>query len=110
MGHTLSVTSEKQGYTLTDRGTFLALKPKLDLGIVFAGDPALLNLYHVAQVNPDKFSTNINARAAEKLVQFFLSEEVQERIGEFGKDMYDEPLFIPDGGKQEEDLLGGRTP
>jgi tungstate transport system substrate-binding protein len=106
MGATLSVASEKQGYTLTDRGTYLALKPNLELEVSFEGDPVLLNLYHVAQVNPEKFA-GIRAEAAEQFVAFFLDEHTQEIIGEFGTDKYAEPLFTPDGGKSTEDLLGG---
>lgn len=105
MGATLQVASEKSGYTLTDRGTYLALKPNLDLNVLFEGDPVLLNIYHVAQVNPEKFD-GVNAAAAKAFVDFLLDADTQKVIGEFGVDKYDEPLFVPDGGKTEEDLLG----
>ncbi|MEW6230337.1 MAG: substrate-binding domain-containing protein, partial [Bacillota bacterium] len=52
MGQTLNIASEKQGYTLTDRATYLALKKRLSLEVVVEGDAALLNIYHVMQVNP----------------------------------------------------------
>jgi len=51
MGQTLNVTSEKKGYTLADRGTYLAMKKSLALNILVEGDAALLNIYHVIEVN-----------------------------------------------------------
>ena len=55
MGQTLSVASEKKGYTLADRGTYLALKKNLGLDILVEGDAILLNIYHVIEVNPAKW-------------------------------------------------------
>jgi len=101
MGQTLTIASERGGYTLTDRGTYLAMKDKLRLEIVHQGDPALLNIYHVMQVNPEKFpSLDINADGAKAFVEFMVSPEGQKLIGEFGKDKYGEPLFVPDAGKE----------
>lgn len=40
-GITLSVASEKEGYALTDRGTFLAYQPNIDLEILVEGDPKI---------------------------------------------------------------------
>src|SRR5450759_2258993 len=52
MGATLQIASEKKGYTLTDNATWLASKANLDLApMVDSGDPSLLNIYHVIQVN-----------------------------------------------------------
>jgi len=42
----------KKGYTLADRGTYLALKKNLSLDILAEGDAILLNVYHVIEVNP----------------------------------------------------------
>ncbi len=55
MGQTLNVASEKKGYTLTDRGTYLALKKNLVLDILVEGDSTLLNLYHIIEVNPARW-------------------------------------------------------
>ncbi len=55
-GATLSIASEKDGYALTDRGTFLAYKTNVEnLEILVEGDPFLLNVYHVITVNPEKW-------------------------------------------------------
>jgi tungstate transport system substrate-binding protein len=103
MGATLTITSEKQGYTLTDRATYLATQANLELDIFTQGDPLLLNIYHVMQVNPDKHS-NINAEGAKAFVDFMVSPATQDVIAKFGVDKYGQPLFFPDAGKTEADL------
>lgn len=95
MGATLKVASEKGGYSLTDRATYLALKDELNLEIVLQGEESLLNIYHVMQVNPGKFE-NINGEAGKAFVDFMVAPETQKVIGEFGVDEYGEPLFFPD--------------
>lgn len=105
MGETLSVASEKDGYTLTDRGTYLALakKKKLHLEILVQGEPLLLNVYHVIEVNPDKWP-KVNAAGARAFADFMVSKETQGVIGRFGVDTLGAPLFFPDAGKKPESL------
>lgn len=98
MGQTLRIASEKRGYTLTDRGTYLAQKRNLDLEILSEGDKMLLNIYHVMQVNPKKFP-KVNAQGAKAFVEFMVDPETQKIIGEFGKNKYGQPLFVPDARK-----------
>jgi len=99
MGATLKVASEKNGYTLTDRATYLALKDELSLEIVLEGEESLLNIYHVMQVNPEKFE-NINGDAGKAFVEFMVAPETQKVIGEFGVEEYGEPLFFSDAEKK----------
>jgi tungstate transport system substrate-binding protein len=103
MGQTLNVASEKRGYTLVDRGTYLALKKRIDLPILVEGDAVLLNIYHVIDVNPAKFP-KVNAKAAKAFSDFMVSPETQGVIKKFGVDKYGSPLFFPDAGKKVEDL------
>jgi len=103
MGNTLNIASEKAGYTLSDRATYLANRKNLKLAILFEGDRTLLNIYHVMQVNPEKFS-KVNADGAKAFVDFLISPEGQQIIGNFGKDKFGAPLFFPDAGKKMEDL------
>lgn len=103
MGQTLTVSNEKMGYTLTDRATYLAQKRNLQLVIVSQGDKGLLNIYHVMQVNPDKFP-KVNAAGAKAFVEYMVNPDTQNIIGEFGKDKYGESLFYPDAGKKESEL------
>ncbi|WP_406677455.1 substrate-binding domain-containing protein [Neomoorella carbonis] len=105
MGQTLNIASEKGGYTLTDRATYLALKKNLKLDIMVEGDKALLNIYHVMQVNPDKFpGMAINSEGASAFVDFMIAPETQKVIGDFGKDKFGQSLFFPDAGKDENTL------
>lgn len=103
MGQTLLMANEKNGYTLTDRGTYLAQKKNLNLDVLVEGDKILLNIYHVMQVNPEKF-TNVNADGAKTFVEFMVSPDTQKFIADFGKDKYGQALFIPDAGKKMDEL------
>jgi tungstate transport system substrate-binding protein len=103
MGETLNVASEKRGYTLADRGTYLALKKNLQLDILTEGDAILLNIYHVIEVNPAKWP-KVNTAGAKAFSDFMVSQETQGIIKTFGVDKFGSPLFFPDAGKKEEDL------
>ncbi len=103
MGQTLSVTAEKKGYTLADRGTYLALKKNLGLDILVEGDAILLNIYHMIEVNPAKWA-KVNTAGAKAFADFMVSKETQDIIRTFGVDKFGSPLFFPDAGKKEEEL------
>ena len=103
MGQTLSVAAEKRGYTLADRGTYLALKKNLGLDILVEGDAILLNIYHVIEINPAKWS-KINVAGGKAFADFMVSKETQDIIKIFGVDKFGSPLFFPDAGKKEEEL------
>lgn len=103
MGQTLNVANEKKGYTLADRGTYLALKKNLKLDILVEGDAILLNIYHVIEVNPVKWP-KVNAQGGKAFADFMLSNEAQEIIKTFGVDKFGSPLFFPDAGKREKEL------
>ena len=103
MGQTLNVASEKKGYTLTDRGTFLALKKHLGLVILVEGDPLLLNIYHVIEVNPAKWP-KVNAAGAKAFSDFMVSKKTQDFIRTFGVKKFGSPLFFPDAGKNPKSL------
>ncbi len=103
MGQTLNVASEKQAYTLADRGTYLALKKRLALDILVQGDKNLLNIYHVIEVNPAKWP-KVNAAGARAFADFMVSGEAQDVIKKFGVDKFGSPLFFADAGKKIEEL------
>ena len=100
MGQTLAVAAEKRAYTLSDRGTYLALKNRLGLAILHEGDPFLRNVYHVLEVNPARFP-RVNAVGARAFADFLVSKDAQQRIQEFGIATYGAPLFFPDAGSPE---------
>jgi tungstate transport system substrate-binding protein len=103
MGATLTIASEKAAYTITDRATYLAVQNNLSLGILVEGDPILLNIYHVIQVNPQK-NPQINGAGAKAFADFMTSREAQEVIRKFGVDKFGQPLFFPDAGKTEAEM------
>jgi tungstate transport system substrate-binding protein len=103
MGQTLSVAAEKKGYTLADRGTYLAMKKNLGLDILVEGDASLLNIYHVMEVNPAKW-TKVNAEGAKAFADFMVDKNTQEIINKYGVEKYGSPLFFPDAGKNVENL------
>jgi tungstate transport system substrate-binding protein len=101
MGQTLNVAAEKKSYTLADRGTWLSLQKNLGLPILMQGDPILLNVYHVIEVNPAKFP-KVNTEGAKAFSAFMVSPETQGGvIKTFGTEKYGGPLFFPDAGKPE---------
>ncbi|MFW6266361.1 MAG: substrate-binding domain-containing protein [Halanaerobiales bacterium] len=96
MGDTLVAANEMQAYVLTDRGTFLSMKGELkNLEIMFEGSEKLHNPYGLVPVNPDEFS-NVDYEGAMELVEFFRSQETQEKIGDYGTEEFGQPLFFPE--------------
>ncbi|MCK4863645.1 MAG: substrate-binding domain-containing protein, partial [Dehalococcoidales bacterium] len=99
MGPTLTMANEKQAYTLTDMGTYLAFKGKLELvPIVDRGD-ILLNVYSAIAVNPEKVNVK-NLEMANNLISFLISPEIQGLIGEYGVEEYGLQLFTPCAGNE----------
>jgi tungstate transport system substrate-binding protein len=102
MGATLNFANEKELYTLTDRGTFLAMGEHLpSLTVLFGGqgpvdnpDPALLNYYSVIPVNPALFP-GIQAELAQQFVTWLTSIPTQELIADYGLDIFGQTLFFP---------------
>ena len=106
MGQTLTIADQRDAYTIADRATWLAFREKTRLVLLFEGDPALFNVYHVMPVNPAKLPrAAINAAGGEAFADFLVSAEAQRAIGEFGRDRYGQALFTPDAGKGEDELV-----
>jgi tungstate transport system substrate-binding protein len=105
MGATLIITSEKNGYTISDRGTYLTFfNSKAITSTLLVQNPTVMvNPYHVIQVNPAKFSS-VNAAGAQAFSDFMVAPATQAAISNFGKITYGQALFIPDAGKSEASL------
>ncbi len=103
MGASLTVASEKGAYILTDRATYLANQDNLDLEIRLEGNKALLNVYHVITVNPDKWP-KVNYDGARAFAKFMTDPATQKVISEFGVAKFGQPLFYPDADKTDTDL------
>ena len=103
MGATLLVAEQRQGYTLTDRGTWLALKSRVTLVPLVQGAASLLNVYHAYVVDPGKHP-GVRLREARAFVDFLVAPATQQLIGRFGRARFGQPLFYPDVGKREDSL------
>ena len=101
MGPTLLMASEKQGYTLTDMGTFLSYKGKVDLVPTVDEGSILLNVYSVIAGNPET-NPKVNYEMASNLVNFLTSPEIQQLIGDYGTEEYGMSLFTPCAGAEPE--------
>jgi tungstate transport system substrate-binding protein len=95
MSKTIRVANEKQAYSVTDRGTWLAIKDHelLDMEIAFEGDPVLFNQYGVMAVNPGRHP-HVKISEAKVFIDWLVSEEGQGIIGGF-RDARGNRLFIP---------------
>jgi tungstate transport system substrate-binding protein len=105
MGATLRVASEKAGYTLSDRATYLAQRDTLKLQVLSEGDPGLLNVYHVIEMTT-KAGPRVQTAAGKAFADWIVSAPVQQVIGQFGKAKFGQSLFTPDAGKDEASLGG----
>ena len=99
MGETILLADEKGAYVLTDRATFIAIRAKTSLAILFEGDVSLRNMYSVIAVNPKRY-THVNYRGAMTFIRWLTSpEEGQKIIGAYR--LNGEVLFHPAAIKKE---------
>jgi tungstate transport system substrate-binding protein len=91
MGETLTIAGQKQAYTLSDRGTYLATKG-VDLTILVQGSDDLLNPYHVVVVR----HAGTNLGCARQFARWLVTPKTQGVIKTFGVETYGQPLFFPD--------------
>ena len=109
MGATLGIANGRNAYTITDRGTYLALRNgvsplrnRVRLRILIEGDRALLNIYSVVEVNPAN-GPRINSVGGKAFADFMVAPETQNVIRKFGK-KFGQSLFIPVAEKKEDEL------
>ena len=103
MGATLNIANERNAYTITDRGTYLALGKRMSLPILVEGDRELLNIYSVMEVNPAN-GPRINVAGGKAFADFMVAPETQKVIRSFGVEKFGQSLFVPVAGKKEEEL------
>ncbi|MBI5680377.1 MAG: extracellular solute-binding protein [Methanobacterium sp.] len=96
MGDTLILANEKNAYTITDSGTFLAFSKdsKIQLVPLITTGKDLLNIYTAIPVNPQKYGKT-NVEGAQSFVDFLMSPEGQQIVGNYGKEKYGQSLFTP---------------
>ena len=108
MGATLQIANQRDAYIICDRATYLAQGAGLSLTLLVEGDPVLLNVYSVMQVNPDEFDL-VNGPGGKAFADFMVSDKAQQMIDAFVDKKSGKPLFTPDAGKTYEQL-GMKTP
>lgn len=92
MGDTLRMADEMEGYTITDRATYLSMRDQLDVEVVFEGHEELFNQYGVMAVNPDNYP-EIDYDGTIKFIEFMRSDYGQELIAEYKP--FGDSLFFP---------------
>jgi tungstate transport system substrate-binding protein len=92
MGATLNAAVGMDGYTMTDRGTWISFRNKGEHDILVEGDAELFNQYGVILVNPEKHP-NVNAEAGQAFIDWILSDEGQAAIASYTLD--GKQLFFP---------------
>ena len=110
MGAVLTMADEQQAYTLSDRATYLARTlERTELKILVEGDSALFNPYGVMAVNPDK-GDHIQVELASTFIDWLISVETQDKIGQFGVEKFGAPLFTPDSTSWREAHAEAKEP
>ena len=82
MGRTLQIADQMNAYTLTDRGSWLASRDRLQIQLLFEADPPLSNPYGIIAVNPERHE-HVNHAAAVELISWITSAQAQRAIAEF---------------------------
>ncbi len=97
---TLRIAAEREGYTLTDRGTYIKYANNHDgdppLKILVQGDPAMRNPYSVIAVNPQRCE-NVASGLAREFINWLTSPQTQDFIGNYK--LLGKQLFTPDAGE-----------
>ena len=92
MGEVLTMSSNLQAYTLSDRATYGAYRARLALDILVEGDARLFNPYGVIAVNPARYP-DVNHKGAMRFVEWITGPAGREAIAGFR--VGGEQLFFP---------------
>lgn len=96
MLRTLNMASEKNGYSMTDRGTWIKyMSQKGDnnkMKVVVEGDKSLFNQYSVVTINKAKCS-NVNPQLSKIFTTWITNSATQKVIADFR--LLNQALFIP---------------
>ncbi len=92
MGSTLNIAIGMDGYTLTDRSTWVRYSNKKNHLILYENNPNLFNQYGIIKINK-KHCKDINHNAARIFIDWILSKKGQDLIGSYK--LNDNQLFTP---------------
>jgi tungstate transport system substrate-binding protein len=82
MGAVLTMTQEKQGYTICDRATYYSRMNQIGLHVMVEGDPGLINYYSAIQVNPKRYAF-VKSDLSNRFIDWLCSAEGQKLIGSY---------------------------
>ena len=97
MGISLQVAGQRKAYILSDIGTFLAFRERVDLVVLSRPEPGLRNVYSVLLVNPERFP-RVRSEEAAQFAGFLQGNEAREVMRGFGKEAFGRALFEPLAG------------
>jgi tungstate transport system substrate-binding protein len=93
---TINIAAEHNGYTMTDRGTYIKYEANMNgnppLKILVQGDAVLLNQYSVIAINKGH-CPNAKYDLAKKFTDWITNAEAQQLIKDFK--LLGKPLFTP---------------
>jgi tungstate transport system substrate-binding protein len=93
---TINIAAERNGYTMTDRGTYIKYEDNLKgdppLKILVQGDAVLLNQYSVIAINVTH-CPKANSIMARQFIEWIAGAEAQQLIKDFK--LLGKPLFTP---------------
>jgi tungstate transport system substrate-binding protein len=93
---TINIAAERNGYTMTDRGTYIKyesnLKGNPPLKILVEGDAVMLNQYSVIAINP-KHCAKAKYGTARQFIKWIAGPAAQKLIKDFK--LLGKPLFTP---------------
>ena len=93
---TINIAAERNGYTMTDRGTYIKYEDNLEgnppLKILVQGDAVLLNQYSVIAINV-MHCPKANSVMARQFIEWIAGAEAQQLIKDFK--LLGKPLFTP---------------
>lgn len=92
---TLRVADQMQGYTLSDKSTFLQNQKNLSLVILVDSTPDMINKYDVIEVN-QTMHPNVNYAMAKNFSDFMVSHDTQVKINQYGLNTVGQQLFWAD--------------
>ena len=100
MLRTLNMASEKNGYSMTDRGTWIKYMSQKGennkMKVVVEGDKSLFNQYSVVTINKAKCS-NVNPQLSKIFTTWITNSVTQKTIADFR--LLNQALFIPNANK-----------
>jgi tungstate transport system substrate-binding protein len=92
MGEVLTMAGNVDGYTLSDRATYGAYRPRIPLDILVEGDARMFNPYGVIAVSPARYP-DTNFKGAMQFIEWLTGNDGRRAIANFR--VNGEQLFFP---------------